>query len=113
MSFPEFSVNRTNSGASPRVSVKGELDLAVADRVQAALADPPEGGETLVLDLGEVSFMDSTGLGLLLRTAARARAEGWPLEIVTSPAVDRVVDVTGARHLLEADAATADRMSSG
>src|SRR4051794_20242385 len=64
MSLPEFSVTRSNSGAPPRVAVRGELDLSAADRVQAVLAVPPQDGQTLVLDLAAVSFMDSTGLGL-------------------------------------------------
>jgi anti-anti-sigma factor len=82
--------------------VSGELDLAVAGEVAASLVEAPHDGR-LVLDLSDVSFMDSTGLGLLLRTSQRARSEGWRLEIVPSSAVSRVIEVTASQHLLDLD----------
>jgi len=102
MSLPQFSVSRNDSSDPPRVVVSGELDLAVADEVAAVLVEAPYDG-CLVLDLSDVSFMDSTGLGLLLRTSQRARSEGWTLEVVPSSAVSRVIDVTASHHLLDMD----------
>ena len=51
------------------VTVSGEIDLATVGVLEAELARLQ--GKPIVLDLGEVSFIDSTGLTLLVRTAGR------------------------------------------
>ena len=51
-----------------RLTLRGELDLATAGRLEAALAD---GGGPVVLDLSALTFMDSTGVRTLLEAAER------------------------------------------
>src|SRR5439155_4034554 len=52
-----------NDAGSPRVTVAGELDLATAEQLEAQLKQVESSGPgTLVLDLRELEFMDSTGL---------------------------------------------------
>ncbi|MEY9998161.1 anti-sigma B factor antagonist [Streptomyces sp. V4I8] len=56
------------------------------------------------LDLAQLSFMDSTGLALLLTHHRHAQAAGGSLRIVhPSPAVTRVLELTGTRAILLAD----------
>ncbi len=80
----------------PVVRARGELDLSTFEQVEAALAtaeatSPP----TLVLDLGGVSFMDSTGVRTLLQADSRARRDGRRLLIVAPPEpAARVLRVT-------------------
>ena len=85
-----------------RLVVSGELDLATAERLEEELKrherDEPS---TLVLDLRELTFMDSTGLRTVIAADARARERGIRLVIVRGPEdVDRVFQVTQMdRHL--------------
>ena len=63
--------------------MRGELDLSTGPRVEEELrraeADQPD---TLVLDLREVTFFDSTGLQLVLDADVRAREEGRVLIVL-------------------------------
>jgi anti-sigma B factor antagonist len=74
------------------VLLAGELDLNVADQAESAIrAVEAAGAKTVVLDLRELRFMDSTGLRVILAADARARREGWMLSLVPGPdAVHRV-----------------------
>lgn len=80
------------------ISVSGDLDLATADEFrnagQNALTDFVG---TLRIDLGGVSFLDSTGLGALI--AIRNRAQPHHTVILDNPTrqVLRVLEITGMR----------------
>ena len=64
------------------VRAAGELDLATAPRLQAALDALLDDGYTeLGVDLGEVSFCDVAGLNMLLRARAAAVAAGGRLDV--------------------------------
>jgi anti-sigma B factor antagonist len=66
----DFSVTRTRTGEAVVVAPTGEIDLATVDRLSAALADAQEEGDgTIVLDLRQVSFLDSTGIRLIVQLA--------------------------------------------
>lgn len=75
----------------------GELDMAAAPVVDAQLDELAAAGFAhLVLDLRGVSFLDSSGLRLILVWDAKARTEGLVFELVPGPApVQRMFDVTG------------------
>jgi anti-anti-sigma factor len=56
----------------------------------------------VVLDLAEVTFMDSTGLTMLMDAHLAAENNGWAFEIRrASPAVKRVFDLAGVAGLLD------------
>ena len=78
------------------VTVPGELDIANAGAIEAALLGAEaSGADEIVLDLSELRFMGSVGLRLLLDAAERADARGCRLTIVASPAVQRITDLAG------------------
>lgn len=85
-----------------RVRPTGEIDLATVGRVRHKIDECVAAGcERLVLDLRGVTFMDSTGLHLVLDAHAAARKEGWELLVVEGPdSVQRVFEVTGLRDRL-------------
>jgi anti-anti-sigma factor len=89
------------SAGDARIVVRGEIDLATAPALNAALEDA-EAGDALriVLDLSVVSFIDSAGIAALMRADARSRRDGGRLRLATSPAVDRVIDLCGLRGKL-------------
>ena len=88
----EFSVTRRASGEAVVVAPVGEIDLATVDALAQALAAAREEAQSVVLDLREVTFMDSAGLRLVLETS-RAGAE---FAVVRGPReVQRLFDLVG------------------
>lgn len=75
----------------------GEVDMASAPRLEEALAGQLEAGTAcLIVDLRQVTFMDSTGLTVLFRSHEAMAARGFEMVLVCSPgAVRRVIEVSG------------------
>lgn len=93
-------------------AVVGEIDASTAPTLEAALADLPEGGEPVVLDLGDVTFIDSSGLRVLIALASRASDGGRSVKIDRpSPTVARLLEITGLAEMfgLESDGTTSRR----
>jgi anti-sigma B factor antagonist len=84
------------------VVVGGELDMSAAPDLKAAVGTAIDAGvTTLVVDLGEVTFIDSTAIGVLLAARQRLRELGGTLELVcTEPNVLRVLEIVGIRDHL-------------
>ena len=78
--------------------VVGEIDLATADAVEAPILELLGCGiETVVLDLREVSFMDSSGIRVLISSHQYAEDRGAHLSIVAGTSRSReVLELTGA-----------------
>ena len=78
-----FSTEVHSDGAATTLTLAGEVDIATTPRLavemQALLADTRG---PMIVDLGDVTFMDSTGLSLLLTLYRDAQAAGRPLAIV-------------------------------
>ena len=85
-----------------RVCPVGSLDLATVPMLDAQLEELRGAGFTaVVVDLRRLTFVDSTGLRLLLRWTAAAREDGIDLGIVPgTPPVQRVFALTGTSGLL-------------
>lgn len=82
-----------------RITLAGELDLASSAEVEPVLREAKT--EQSLLDLRDVTFMDSSGLRLILTAHAAARREGQSLEIVPGPpAVQRVFQICGVENEL-------------
>ncbi|MDX6556877.1 MAG: hypothetical protein QOD86_3072 [Miltoncostaeaceae bacterium] len=80
----------------PRVIFAGELDLAGAERADAALQEAQAPGGTLEVDLRELVFMDSTGLKLIVACRNRAtEGSGRLIVTVAEGAVRRLLELTG------------------
>ena len=90
-----------SSPDSLRVVVDGEIDIAtVGDLVAGLEVAEASDAPAIVLDLSNVSFLDSTGVSALVRGALRSSEHGNRLSVVSSPAVDRVIDLCGLRDRL-------------
>lgn len=95
---PVAGVDRRDDGVVVRLA--GELDLYNAHQVrEALLACSAENPARLVVDLGEVQFVDSTALGVLVE--ARSRMEDKQAFLLAAPGVEtrRALEVSGLdRH---------------
>jgi anti-anti-sigma factor len=81
------------------ISVEGELDLAVAGELQAAI-DRAAGAERVIVDLEPCEFIDSTGIAVLIRGREALIAAGGSLAICSpNRQVLRVLEVTGLTAL--------------
>jgi anti-sigma B factor antagonist len=78
------------------IACEGELDLSTAPQLKWRLVDGLEGGRTaIVVDLGDVTFMDSTALGVLVGVR-RGLDVGARLAVVCRhPAVLNIFQVSG------------------
>lgn len=85
------------------LEVDGELDLYTAPRLSSQVGEIIALGVTsLVVDLTETTFVDSTALHVLLDAKKRICAEGGDLVVVCpSPHVRRIFEVTGVDGLLQ------------
>ncbi len=86
-------------------SLDGEFDLNIADEVRAVLdraIDSAPDARVMVVDLGAVSFIDSSGAGVLFGRHKRLVARGGRLVIAnTSPQVARALKLLGAWQLIQ------------
>jgi anti-sigma B factor antagonist len=102
--MPEpFEIEVRPDRTSVVVAVTGEVDLATVDELSSTFEQLRGlGWRDFVVDLRDVSFLDSTGVHLLLDAHARALAGGGSLTVVhTPPAVHRVLELTGVARRLE------------
>ena len=86
-----------------RLALAGEFDLSNAAQLEDALKEiERERPPLLVLDLRELTFMDSTGLRVMVSADARARDDSRRLVVVQGPeSVHRVFRITGLDDHLE------------
>ena len=76
--------------------VDGDIDVATAPRLREHLIGVITGGQPrIVLDLDGVTFLDSTGLGVIVGVLKRARTLGGDLRLCcTQPGVRKVFEIT-------------------
>jgi anti-anti-sigma factor len=82
----------------PVVRAVGEIDMATAGALRDCLAGIPAETATVIVDLSEVTFLDSTGLSALVGSWKRFTSanDGAELRLVVArPLIQRVLEVTG------------------
>jgi anti-sigma B factor antagonist len=98
----EVEIDHRDGGV--RVALSGDLDVASAPSVEDRLAEleQREAPAVLVLDLRGLTFIDSTGLSLLINTDSRARKAGRHVTIVSGKgAPRRLLETTGLSRRLD------------
>ncbi|MDQ1509968.1 MAG: anti-sigma factor antagonist [Actinomycetota bacterium] len=96
---PSFTTRAESSGNSVVVHVTGEVDLTNAGRLRDDMSQLLGRAPNVVLDLTEVAFIDSAGLGALLATRRAIFEQGGSLAIRSSRPVRQVLEVTGLAGL--------------
>jgi anti-sigma B factor antagonist len=78
------------------VAVAGEVDIATVTRLRESLFELAASDRALVVDLDQVSFIDSSGLAALVGVARRAAAHGASLQVVCArPRIRQLFQLTG------------------
>lgn len=92
-----FDVSEVEREGTPVLEVRGEVDVSTAPELREKLLALAEQGRTVaVVDLSEVSFVDSTALGVLVSGVKRLRSSGGDLRlVVTQPRISKVFEITG------------------
>jgi anti-sigma B factor antagonist len=93
-----LKVSLEEAGGKPVLRAAGEVDVATAPKLRDSLAEIPQGTGVVIVDLSEVSFIDSSGLGVLVAAWKRFSDghEGAELRlVVVRPGIERVLEVTG------------------
>ncbi len=95
------------------LSLSGELDIGTSDRFEQELDSLLDGGaRRLVVDLLGITFLGSTGLGLLTRAAKRTRAIGGECVVVSDdPRVIRVFEITGLDRIFRIERSLMEAVS--
>lgn len=93
----ELSLSTRESAGASVVDVSGEIDVYTSPKLRERLVGLVNDGSTnIVVNLAEVDFIDSTGLGVLVGALKRIRSRGGSLSLVCSETgLLRVFTITG------------------
>jgi anti-sigma B factor antagonist len=94
LSMLELSEHQDADGAV-RLSLVGELDLSVTDRLRGRIDELQRSKRRVRLDLSQLDFIDCSGVGAILNALAQARGNQRALEVdrCVSPNVSRVISL--------------------
>src|SRR3954468_14155275 len=95
-----FKLESSRARDSVIVTVFGEIDLSTADQVTTEILAVTDGLPRVVVDLSEVTFVDSSGLNALLRAKRNLTTRDIAMRCVVpeQSVVRRVIEIT---HLIE------------
>jgi anti-anti-sigma factor len=102
MPLPRLNVHRHDHTTRTLITLAGEIDLATAPLVHAALAECLHDGiRTTDIDLTEVTFCDASGLNAFLTASRLATEAGTVLRLHHPPPImARIIEITGSGFLL-------------
>ncbi len=108
MEASEFYISIHWDDGHPTLCAKGRLDIATAPHVSETIAGMVASGTRRIsLDLGQVSFLDSEGVKVLLKIYQFIRISGGTIRMVScSQPVRRILDLLSLGAILECPAAT-------
>jgi anti-sigma B factor antagonist len=99
----EVVTSLDRAGGTVTVRLHGEVDVLVVDQVRVALTDALTAGpRSMVVDLSDLSFIDSTGLGALVFGFQRARDAGVAFKLAhPTPGVRQILVLSGLLEVVE------------
>lgn len=102
------------SGERALVVVRGEVDIYTAPQLHEAFDEAIDAGaHDLLVDLSEVDFIDSTGLGVLIGATKRLQPRGGALAMVCpQEKICRVFQITGLDRVLAMHASRDEALSA-
>jgi anti-sigma B factor antagonist len=104
-----LAIQQHLAGGRHTVLIAGELDMASAPELEALISQLASHPGEIVLDLKGLTFMDSTGVRLILRMLELCRENGCGFSLRSlTPQVRRLLDVAGVMEHLEEQGALSD-----
>jgi anti-sigma B factor antagonist len=93
----DLTLTTREAGGRTIVAVGGEIDVYTAPKLRDTITDLVAAGSYhLVIDMTEVEFLDSTGLGVLVGGLKKVRANNGSLELVcTTDRLLKIFKITG------------------
>lgn len=111
----DLSLETRQEGRRTVVEVGGEIDVYTAPKLRERIAElVADGHHHLVIDMENVDFLDSTGLGVLVGGLKKVRAHDGSMQLIcTQERLLKIFRITGlskvfAIHGSQADALAAD-----
>lgn len=89
------------------IGVVGEIDLAGGPLLDQVIASQEAAGTDVVIEMSEVTFVDSSGLRSLIAASQRAASAGRRVRLVApSPVLVRLLDITATTSMFDIDGAS-------
>ena len=95
-----MKVTLDKNGSTLKVSVSGRLDTTTAPELEKALGSQLEGIESLTLDFGDLAYISSAGLRVLLALQKTMNRQGQMVVTHVNDNIMEVFDVTGFLDVL-------------
>ena len=110
----DLTLNTRDEAGHTVLAVSGEVDVYTAPALRDRIADLLDSGQhQLVIDLGGVEFLDSTGLGVLVGGLKRVRAHDGSLRLVcTQERILKIFRITGLTKVFPIHASVAEAVSA-
>ncbi len=89
----EFAISVREDGDSTMVEISGELDLAHSTEAENAIAEAEKAEGPIVIDLTDLTFLDSVGVAILLMARGRNRQDGASQLSFIAPISEGVMQV--------------------
>ena len=114
MTGAELDVTVRKVDGTAVVAVAGEIDVYTSPLLQERLVEVlRDGSSSIVLDLSAVTFLDSTGLGVLITGLKRCRSAEGDLVLVTAqPNVLKVLEITGLNDVFKVHDSVDDALAT-
>ena len=109
---PLFKVRCEPREGAVVVVASGEIDLATSPQLRAELLKDEAQAPNVVLDLRQVTFIDSSGLGVIVGQQKRSQEDGRSFSIAVdgTTAVQRILDLSGLNKILDVVSDPAERL---
>jgi anti-sigma B factor antagonist len=97
---PLLTVRVEDCAEGSIVALAGELDLSTVPRMEGPLLEQITQRHAVLVDLSKLSFIDSSGIGVLMQ--ARRSANGTPMHVLIRPGsqVERVFQIAAVSEAL-------------
>lgn len=102
------------------IDIQGEIDVYTSPRVKEAIHEQLDQGRSrLIINLEEVKYIDSTGLGVLIGALKKIRdnktendSDGRIILVCTNPQIKKIFNITGLVKIFEISDSEEDALAS-
>lgn len=100
-----LTIDVEHNASEKIVSLSGEIDAYTAPKLKETLLPlTKESGATVLVDLENISYMDSTGLGVFISALKSTKEEGTSLKLINlQERVYRLFKITGLTEVIDMD----------